>query len=100
MVDDLDINNNLTVKGYISAQGNLSANDIDAKINYELLKNKISQNKEQKDGENKENNENVITDPTAIPTQIPSNAIILLLKYFVFSELHKISKERLHQNNA
>ena len=30
---DLDISNNLTVKGYISAQGNLSANDIDAKSN-------------------------------------------------------------------
>ena len=32
-IDDLDINNNLTVKGYISAQGNLSANDIDAQSN-------------------------------------------------------------------
>jgi len=32
-VDDLDVNNNLTVKGYISAQGNLSANDIDAQSN-------------------------------------------------------------------
>ena len=36
----------------------LNPNDIDAKINYELLKNQISQEKEQKDGENKENNEN------------------------------------------
>ena len=32
-IDDLDVNNNLTVKGYISAQGNLSANDIDAQSN-------------------------------------------------------------------
>ena len=35
----------------------LKPNDIDTKINYELLKNQIRQNKEQKDGENKENNE-------------------------------------------
>jgi len=35
----------------------LNPSDIDAKINYELLKNQISQNKEQKDGEDNENNE-------------------------------------------
>tara|TARA_Y100001970_G_C14197757_1_gene839179 strand:+ start:377 stop:1135 length:759 start_codon:yes stop_codon:yes gene_type:complete len=36
----------------------LNPNDIDTKINYELLKNKIEQNKEKNDGGNKENNEN------------------------------------------
>ena len=35
----------------------LNPSDIDAKINYELLKNQISQNKEQKDGEGNENND-------------------------------------------
>jgi len=35
----------------------LNPKDIDTKINYELLKNQISQNKEQKDSEDKENNE-------------------------------------------